>query len=458
MQSLLPRSRAALIAAFGLGLPLTPAVGAIDPAAAAAMFDEAKIICSRDGGALWGRSLCGPMMLVDPTDRSVVANATDAHGVLKPAGRIFTGTLPVSENIANTATEWSGTRWTQIIWPPRHFAAAGAVKWNSINVREPSDTSMRHVMIAHELFHRIQPSLGLTRREGGNRHLDTLEGRYLLQLEWRALAKALAASNAGGRRMALADALLFRSERYRIFPDAPGEEGALEINEGVPEYTGVKLGLKSPRSRRDYAIYNLFAFVKSPTFVRSFAYATGAAYGLLLDQADPAWRKKLGSGRRLDELLSQKLKLPAPAHQRLKARQAAYDDGTLRAHEVARESERQVRIAELKAMLVDGPVLSVPLDGANFQFNPQTLQALGDLGTVYPTVRVSGDWGVLEVEKGGALFDKGMSRAAVSAAGIDLPNLKGTGWRLVLNKGWVVEAGSRRGDFIVKPSGDAARK
>ena len=47
----------------------------------------------------------------------------------------------------------------------------------------------RHVTLAHELFHRIQSGLGLTRPEAGNRHLDTLEGRYLLQLEWRALAR-----------------------------------------------------------------------------------------------------------------------------------------------------------------------------------------------------------------------------------------------------------------------------
>ena len=50
------------------------------------------------------------------------------------------------------------------------------------------------------MFHRIQPGLGLTRPEVANPQLDTLQGRYLLQLEWRALAKALEArlpSNAG---------------------------------------------------------------------------------------------------------------------------------------------------------------------------------------------------------------------------------------------------------------------
>ena len=72
-------------------------------------------------------------------------------------------------------------------------------------------------MLAHESFHRIQPLLKLTRPEAGNRHLDTLEGRYLLQLEWRALAMALEARTPEDRRAAITDALAFRHERYRQF-------------------------------------------------------------------------------------------------------------------------------------------------------------------------------------------------------------------------------------------------
>ena len=43
----------------------------------------------------------------------------------------------------------------------------------------------------HELFHRIQPDLGLMTISGNNAHLDTVEGRVWLRLEWRALARAL---------------------------------------------------------------------------------------------------------------------------------------------------------------------------------------------------------------------------------------------------------------------------
>ena len=424
-----------LVAAFGLAMASAPAIGAVDPAGAARVFGEARTICQRDAGALWGHSLCGPMLLVDPTDRSIVASQADAHGALRAAGAVFTGTLPASEIVANTSITWSGVHWSQIMWPL------------------PQDAARRHVMLAHEMFHRIQPELGMATHEGDNQHMDTLEGRYLLQLEWRALAEALRAPTDAARRAAIDDALLFRQERYLRFPAAAANENALESNEGVAEYTGVRLGLDTPQARRDYALQDLSAFVRAPTFVRSFAYATGPAYGLLLDQADPAWRGKLRSGQRLDQLLATALRLPAPAFDTLAAREKVYDDGSLRASEVRREQARQARLAALKAKLVDGPVLALPLLHESHQFNPQTLQPLGEYGTAYPTMRLSDDWGVLEVEDGILL---GRQQATVSAVGADPAGLKGPGWKLQLNPGWSVAPGTRKGDLVVRHADGAS--
>lgn len=421
-----------VVAAFALAsLGATPAFGAIDPDAAAKLFREAKAISDRDAGAFWGRSLYGAILLVDPNDRTLVANQADNGGRLKAAGSLFTGVLPESEMLANTPIEWSGTRWTQLLWPL------------------PDDVVKRQVMLTHEMFHRIQPELKLMRPDIGNQHLDTLEGRYLLQLEWRALAQALRAADVASRRAAAADALLFRQERYRLFPEAAAEERALEINEGVPEYTGVRLGLETPQERIDYAIRDLSAFVSSPTFVRSFAYATGPSYGLLLDQVDDTWRSKLGSGQGLDQLLRAGLQLPNSVSADLKAREVAYDDGTLRASEVKREQERSARVAFLKTKLVEGPVLTIPLQGANYQFNPQTLQSLGEAGMVFPTMGVSGKWGTLEV-KDGALVDKDMTAVVISAAGVTPTHLESKDWRLTLKTGWTVEPDARPGDFVLK--------
>lgn len=434
----LPRAAALAILLWSLA-SVRPAAAVPDAADATRLFAEAQEICERDGGKLWGLSLCGPILLVDYTDLGVLANGADAGGKLTRDGALFRGVLPEEVIIANTPTEWSGTRWTQLVTPV------------------PTDPAKRHVLLAHELFHRIQPELKLTRPEVGNRHLDTLEGRYLLQLEWRALARALEAVTPADRRAAVVDALAFRGERYRLFPNAAQEEGTLETVEGLAEYTGVALGLTTDRERTAYAVGDLSAFVPAPTFVRSFAYATGPAYGLLLDGADAGWRGKLGSGRRFDELLSDALKLEAPAGDALEQRTAYYDqDGKLRAGEVQRDEERRARLAAYKAHLVDGPVLTLPLAHSNYQFNPQTLVPLEGFGTVYPTMRLTDDWGALEVERDGGLVHDKPSIATVSAAGADTAGTAGDGWRLKLNPGWTVKPGQRSGDLNVTRTGDTA--
>jgi len=429
----------AVTAILGSATCAMPAAASPSAAEATRLFDEAKAICERDHGKLWGRSLCGPILLVDYTDLAVLANQPDGEGKLTRDGKLFRGVLPESVIIANTPTEWSGTRWTQIVGPA------------------PSDAAKRHVLVAHELFHRIQPQLGLSRPEVGNHHLDTLEGRYLLQLEWRALARALKATTPVGRRPAIVDALAFRRERYRLYPEAASEEGALEINEGVPEYTGVKLGLTTTEDRTAFAVYDLSAFVAAPTFVRSFAYATGPAYGLLLDQADPAWRGKVGAGKRFDELLGAAMKLEMPASEMVQQRASRYDDGTLRANEVRRDEERRARLTALKARLVDGPVLSLPLNKSNYQFNPQTLIPFEGYGTIYPTMRLTDDWGSLEVESGGALVRDAAHLATVTAVGADAVGTSGDGWRLTLNAGWKIRQGERPGDLTVAKAEDGTR-
>ncbi|MET0338618.1 MAG: hypothetical protein ABW063_12760 [Caulobacter sp.] len=398
------------------------------------VFAQAEALCRADDGRLWGVPLCGPILLVDYTDKKVVANQPDAAGLLKPSGSLYVGKVADDFVIANTTTDWAGVRWTQLVFP-FHF-----------------DDTQRPVTLAHEMFHRVQAPLGLTRPEKANGHLDTLEGRYLIQLEWRALAAALHAQTAEAKRDAAADAMLFRRERYRLFPTAASEEAALEISEGVPEYTGVMVGLPSPRQRIDYAVRDLSAFVGSPTFVRAFAYASGPAMGLLLDEYAPGWRRRLGDGKSLDALLVESGALPNRALSEAAARTATYDrDGALRRFEVDREAKRQARLTELRARLIDGPVVIVPTSGSRYQFNPQTLIAL-DHGTVYPTVQVVAQWGVLEVKSGGAFFDRSAKQLRVSAAGAAPDHLSGDGWSLQLKPGWRISGGPRSGDLVVEPA------
>lgn len=422
---------ACLWGSASLGLAATPAAAEVPHVEARAIFAQAKTICEADAGRFWGVSLCGPILLVDYTDKSFVANQADADGQLRREGELYLGTAPEGFVIASTATDWSGVRWTQLVYP-FHF-----------------DGDQRPVTLAHEMFHRVQAPLGLTRPEAANGHLDTLDGRYLIQLEWRALAATLTAKDDAAKETALADAMAFRQERYRLFPAAATEEAALEISEGVPEYMGVMLGLPSKGQRIDYALRDLSAFVASPTLVRSFAYASGPALGLLLDDYAPTWRRGLNQKARLHEMLIEAAQLTQLASGDLRTRAAVYDaHGGLRSFEEQREMQRQVRLAELRARLIEGPAVILPVIEARCQFNPQTLIGL-DHGTVFPTLQLVAAWGVLEVKSGGAFFDRPAKQMRVSTKGASQDHLSGDGWSLTLKPGWTIAPGDRPGDVAV---------
>ena len=53
-------------------------------------------------------------------------------------GEIFRGRLPDEINIANTATDWAGVKWTMMMLPL------------------PEDAGRRAALLAHEMWHRIQ--------------------------------------------------------------------------------------------------------------------------------------------------------------------------------------------------------------------------------------------------------------------------------------------------------------
>lgn len=406
----------------------------IDLAAAAQIFREARALSERDGGRLWGVALYGPMLFWDPDSRFMVANQADARGILKPHGGVFTGTVPPGELFANTAQTWSGVLWTQIMWPL------------------PRDPERRDLLIAHECFHRIRARLHLPPlRMANNSQLDTLQGRYLLQLEWRALSHALAGRTAADRKAAAADALLFRARRYQLFPAAAEQENNLEYNEGLAEYTGVKAGCEGHAAQLRCAQRDLTGVAHEPSFVRSFAYATGPAYGLLLDRYLPAWRRQLASGKRLDELLAQALHVSPGGDlaAQVAARSTLYDGAPLLQAETVRDRERQKRLAVYRQMFIEHPVLVLPLKHMQVQFDPRDVLSFEQHGSVYPKLSVTDDWGTLSAQQG-ALVDPQFHTVTVPApTSSTAGHLAGNGWTVLLKPGWKLVAGARKGDFTL---------
>jgi hypothetical protein len=401
--------------------------GAIDLAAASAALAELDAASARDGGKLWGRPLSGPLLFVDPGTRQVVANRRDKNGKLRPRGDLFVGTLADNDMIANTAVEWQGERWTMVMWPV------------------PEASARRTALLAHECFHRIQPELGLDAETPLNAHLDAMEGRLLLGLEWRALEDALGKSDRA-RKEAIADALGFRAARRARFSDAAVKENALEIAEGIAEYTGARIAewsaktvLESGQKRR----------AGEDGFVRSFAYVSGPLYGYLLDDAVPGWQKKVTKTTDLGQLLGDGAKVKPRGPREVEPALLRYGGAELRASEQRRHEERAKRIAGWRSELVDGPVLVVDIRDASGSFDPRRVFPIGEGEVVYTERGLRASWGKLEVTEGAILEDARSNEGRVSLAGANGDHTKGPHWTLTLEPGWTIAPGPRKGDVKV---------
>jgi hypothetical protein len=386
------------------------------------MLREAEAAWREEGGRTWGRSLVGPLLLVEPGTRRVWASEADGEGLLaKDGDGVFSGVYPEGMIIANTTVTWAGKKWVMLLYPL------------------PLDPTERRTLLLHESWHRLQRDLGLNMPEAFNAHLDSLDGRYWLQMEWRALAGALEAGDGDGRRVWIGDAIACRAYRQNLFPDAVEDERNMELHEGLAEYTGV-----SAAGARETLIRELKR--TRPPYARSFAYLTGPAYGLLLDDAAPGWPLRVRRGTDLSVLLQEAYELPAPLDRDARRAASKLGGAELLRLEEAEERGRKRHIEEIWRTFVRGPTLKVPA-GFRLQFNPSNTENIEGLGVYHLTATYMGDWGVLEATQG-SLRSRDRSGARVPAPK-DPNALSGPGWRLELAPGWTLVPCEPKGSFEI---------
>jgi hypothetical protein len=431
--------RAAGCAAFALAMSavLLPAQTPGPPDASAdSALHEYERACARDHGRLWGRSLCGPLILVDAATRRAVATDSPPGGTFVRRADVHVGRAPDDIPLANTSFEWAGRSWAIVRLPL------------------PPDRFDRTALLIHESFHRIQAALGLSGPDLLSPHLDQRDGRYWLRLELHALAEALQREGAPALG-ATRDALLFRAARTARFPGADTLEAALEQQEGLAEYTGEKLALAETGAGTGRVALNLERFERRPSFVRSVGYATGPALGLLLDRYAPGWRRQAGREPMASALArAVRFRPAADPEARAEARATRYRGGKIAAEEDAREHERAARLAGARAALVDGPVLLLRQEQLDRVFDPNALFPLGGAGTVYPSGSFAASWGRLEVTEAGpgALVSSDFTSLTVAApSDTSLFPLRGPGWTLRPAPGWRLAAGPRPGDLLLQP-------
>lgn len=421
-----------VIAGLAMLMAVATPVWAQDFSAAPPAARELRDMCGEDRGRLWGVSLCGPLLVVDPASRSVWASDQDREGLLTRAGDGWMGILPDGVAVANHALDWAGVRWIMVLAPL------------------PTDAAERRVLIAHEAWHRIQPQLRIEAHSPVAAHLETERGRILLRLEMRALATALR-SRGAARRSAAQDALILRAARLRLAPDAFANEAALDRNEGLAAYTGVRLGAAD--QTETYAARQLDYYEVQPALSRSYAYGTGPAYGVLLDDYRSTWRSELGPHAPAD-LLASLLNAPVTDADRLRRAEERYGLAAVAAEERDRALAQLARLEQLRRQYAEAPRLELPLQQVQFEFNPNDVTPVEGLGSFYGTLTLRDAWGELTAGEG-VLIDQNFSRLVAAAPSAD--GLSGPGWRLRLSPGWRVlppdEAGVARVAFV--PGSDA---
>jgi hypothetical protein len=337
------------------------------------------------------------------------------------------GDRPGILGFANAPVEWGGTTWVAYVW----------------GFLSPDDPRQRAVLMLHELFHRIQPQLGLlTKTSAGNDHLDTLDGRYWLQLEWRALAEALRSSPS--RPLAVRDALAFRAARHALLPEAAEAERIQEINEGLAQYTGTALAAGSADDAASSAIAQLTQAEAQESFVSTFAYASGVGYGALLDQLSPGWTRRVRAASDLGRLLAEAAAVQAGENAAAAA--SRYDGPQLRAAEERRDAERKAQIAELRRRFVDGPVLVLPW-GRRATFDNRGATPMPGGGTIFRGYRVTDEWGTFETTTGVLVSRESGTLTVPVPKSVAGPELADDGWTLKVAPGWAVRPGPRPNDY-----------
>lgn len=395
-------------------------------------FEELKA-ASDKSFKLWNRSIYGPILLIDPATRTIYANELDGKKTLKPSANLYTGILPQEVNFSNTALDWNDKRWAMIMLPL------------------PENRDDRVNLLAHESFHRIQPDLGFVLNNANNNHLDEKYGRISLRLEFEALKQALMSTHKNEMKRHLTNALFFRKYRYVLFDEAAKNENLLEINEGIAEFTGIIVSDRSDESTKQYLINGINRSQKNPTFVRSFAYQTTPTYGYLLYKKNKNWNKKIDKETDLTALIIREfgISLLTPTEQNFKNLSKTYNAAVIFEEENKRDAENKRLVKTYKNKFVESPHFEIQFEKMNYSFDPRTIIPIENLGTYYPTTRITDVWGVLDVTNGALISPDWKKVSITNPISIEKNLIKGDGWILELNSNYTIEV-DQQNNFYLK--------
>ncbi len=391
------------------------------PDRATKYFNDIKDICDRDSGKLWGKNLYGPIMFVDRTSRSIVANTQDNQGLLKAKDNVFTGIYPKELLLNNTPANFGGTLFAMATLPLE------------------DDNFRIKTRAIRGLFHRFQEYEGIAASSFNVSNMDEKEARLWIKLEWKALRKALT-SEGDERQLAIRDALIFRGSNRELYQKFASEENRFETYEGLATFTFTLLCTGSPQEYKTRLLENLDRVYSMPSYARSYGVIHGALYATLLYDKGYDFRQiktdNFDLGKAVKELYN--IELPAICRDVAGSLAVNYEIDEINKEEAQRLEVIKQSIHNQISVFTEKPVVFLELESPYFDFEPEDIHPLDTLGTLYTSMRVSDNWGKLTVDKVGCLVSNNYKYLRISAKGFkEAPkHISGDGWTLLLNDNW----------------------
>lgn len=384
-------------------------------------FKSIEEICNRDNGKLWGENLYGPILFVERNSRRSTANTSDNEGLLKEKDGVFTGLYPKELIISNAPVDFGGIQFAMTPLP----------------IEEDEYRIMTRAV--HGLFHRYQEIKGIPPALFNVSIMDEKVARLWIKLEWKALRKAINSSDEE-RQLAIRDALIFRGSNRELYSKYATLENRFEAYEGLATFTYTLFCTDSPQEFKARLFENLDRLYGMQSYSRSYGFIHGALYASLLYDKGYDFKKidtdNIDLGNAVKELYN--IELPAICRDVAGSLALSYDIDAINKEEEKRLADIKESAHKLISTFTEKPVVFLELESPYFDFEPENVQPLDTLGTLYSSMRVSDNWGKLTVDEGGCLVSSNFKYLRITAKGFkaDKNHIYGEGWHILLNNDW----------------------
>ncbi len=384
-------------------------------------FEEYNIVSEKDNSNLWGISFNVPMIVA--TLDYIVTNR-EIEGFIKYKNIYYGKTDEVKPGMHGTIS-WKERKWAFYTYSHNDFE----IKKKRLD------------LLFHEAFHYIQSLIDLEGAWSQCKHLNSFNARVLLKLEYEALLKAFKEENF---KIYLIDAIAFRAYRYFLYPNAYVEEQKIEMQEGLAQYTGLKLCGYSGNE-----IYDLLQN-KMTYNPQTFGYYSGAIYSFILDKSNKAWQKEI---RKNDNFLyfTQKIfDLNLPENLKIHIERVRNRYNWKQISTIEKDKAQEIRRKEKKyiKMFFKKPIVKISRELCKgFGFSSSIIFPI-EKGKIFNGVSCESNWGKLVA----------IDEIYISDDFVYLPTpfiingkqINGNGWVLYLNDKWTIIKTSENYELIEK--------